>query len=1150
MDNFPIVGIGCSAGGLEALRALFAGMPAETGLAFVVVAHLDPTRESHLSELLGGWTAIPVVQIPGPTTIQPNHVYVIAPDQDLTIQGGVLQPQKPTAPRGHRHPVDSFFRSLAQDAGERAIAIVLSGTGTNGTLGLRFIKAEGGIAIAQQPETAAFEGMPRSAISTGIVDLVLPPQQMPDALIGIARTTFVRRPDQAIAEATPDEQLADVLAIVRKKKNHDFTNYKKATLLRRINRRMGLHQIEQLSGYIDRLRQNSREVDALAADLTINVTGFFRDPEAWQELDEKVIAPLVNERANDSSIRVWVPGCSTGEEAYSIAMLVAARAETARKAISLRVFATDVAQGILASARSGLYPGSIANDIGADRLARFFEAEEDSYRIKKPLRDMITFAPQNLLQDPPFSRMDLISCRNLLIYLKPEAQRNILRLFHFALREHGSLFLGSAETVAGQEDIFETISKPARIYRRLGPTRHDLVEFPIVPTSDVPRSNDFAVAVKPAAPAERAGTLVEQALLTRYAPASVLVDRNYRVHYLRGPTGDYLQPPSGEPSYNLIAMAREGLEVALRRAVSAAVEGNQETTAEARVRRSGASHPVRLVVTPLRPERHGPDRLLISFFDREPSPDHPPEPDHAEHAADEGSLHAELQRTREDLRQTIEQMESSGEELRASNEEIRSINEELRASNEELETSKEELQSLNEELNTVNNQLKAKVTELETRTDDLNNLLNSTDVATLFLDRNLAIRWFTPAMRALVGLRAPDIGRPIADFAQRFRGGDLAEEARQVLASLRPAETEADSDAGRWYIRRTIPYRSGSDLIDGVVVTFSDITERKVREQEVQAARDFAECIVDTVRDPLLILTPELSVRSANEPFYRDFRVDKADTVGRSMFDLGNRQWDIAELRRLLLDVLPQNKQIRDFEVSHTFEQIGPRTMLLNARQLDSLQLILLAIEDISERKHAQELREMMTSELNHRVKNTLSVVQAVAELTLRDRIEGEHLDIFEQRLGALARAHDILVRNEWRGASLEALARGQLAPYLELPEQRVSLSGPSVILKPAVATPLVLVLHELATNAVKHGALKAAKGNVTLIWDIQVTHGGERVVMMTWTERGGPKVKTPEKRGTGSNLIECAIPGGDVKRDFKADGLVCTIAVPLNGGG
>ena len=667
MADFPIVGIGSSAGGLEALQKLFGAMRPDSGLAFIIAAHLDPTQKSHLTELLSRCTKMPVVQIENSIKVEPDHVYVIAPDQELTIRGGVVRSNRPTAPRGHRHPVDSFFRSLAEDQGERAIAIILSGTGTNGSLGLRFIKAEGGVAIVQDPETAAFAGKPRAAIGTRIVDLVLPPDKIPEALLNLARHPYVRQAAETVIEQPPGEQLHTLLTLVRSTTKRDFGSYKKRTLLRRIHRRMGLHRIESLPNYIERLRNDSDEVKALAADLTINVTGFFRDQEAWKTLGEKVIAPLVRERPALSTIRVWAPGCSTGEEAYSIVMLITEYAEAAKKTFDLRLFATDVAQGMLSSARAGIYPASITQDVPPERLERWFEMEDDTYCVKKQLRDMITFAPQNLLQDPPFSRLDLVSCRNLLIYLEPQIQRRLLGLFHFALREGGYLFLGPAETITGQEDLFQPVSRKWRIYRRLGPTRHDVVDFPLIGPSEMPAEAEAGYEATRLYPRESAGDLMGRALLERYAPASVLIDRHFRVLYLRGPTEHYLRPPSGDPSYNLIAMARGGLQTALRIAVRKVIDEGKEVTVDISVRRSSSVHPVRVVVAPLRSGRDDADRLLVSFFERvhKPESDAPAE---LEEPATEGELQAELEATREDLRLTVEQMEAANEELKASNE--------------------------------------------------------------------------------------------------------------------------------------------------------------------------------------------------------------------------------------------------------------------------------------------------------------------------------------------------------------------------------------------------------------------------------------------------------------------------------------------------
>jgi two-component system, chemotaxis family, CheB/CheR fusion protein len=1142
MADFPIVGIGSSAGGLEALEKLFDAMPPDPGAAFVVVAHLDPTRESHLTELLSRRTKMPVVEVDGELKVEVDHVYVIAPDQSLELNEDILHPSKPSEPRAQRRPVDLFFRSLAENQKERAIGIILSGTGTNGATGLRFIKSEGGIAIAQDPATAAYGGMPQSAISTGIVDLVLPPERMAEALVDVIEHPYVREPE-AVEQPDSDGQLSELLTLLRAQTNLDFAPYRRQTLLRRTHRRMGLHQIQHLSAYLERLHGDPQEAIALAKDLTINVSGFFRDPEAWKVLDEKVLAPLVRERDANTFIRMWVPGCATGEEAYSLAMLFLARAKEAGKSFDLRIFATDVAHHILPTARAGLYPASLAADIGADRLEQFFEHEDDSYQAKKALRESITFAPQNLLQDPPFSRIDLISCRNLLIYLEPEVQRKVLGLFHFALRNGGHLFLGPAESVSGPEGLFQPVSKKWRIYQRVGPTRHDIVDFPLIPV----RAGTAASSGR-SAPLEIRRTVdpFQRALVERFAPASALIDHHFTAHAFHGPTGDYLQQPGGEPTTNLLALARDGLQAPLRNAVQAAIANNGEATSAGRIKRGRSFHPVSVVVNPLGRARDGDGLLLVSFFERERAE---AEASPAVEETMPGSqLEAELVATREDLRITIEQMEAANEELKASNEEIRSINEELQASNEELETSKEELQSLNEELNTTNNQLQSKVEDLEVRTNDLNNLLNSSDVATLFLDRNLCIRWFTPSMKRLLELLPSDVGRPISHFAQRFSGGDLVEDARKVLERLLPSDSEVLDDLGRWYLRHIVPYRTDDDRINGVVVTFVEITERKHSEQEIQRARHYAEHIVDTVPEPLLVLTPELKVRSANDSFYRHFQVTREETENRPLYELGNRQWDIPALRRLLDEVLPHDQQFSDFEIAREFEGIGRRIMLLNARRLDAVQLILLAIEDITERRRNEQERELLARELNHRVKNTLAVVQALAMQTDHSPSVEEYRNAFVGRLSALARAHGLLLDADWRGADLRELVEQALQPYWVDRPEVIEIQGESVPLTATQSLGLSLILHELGTNAAKYGPLSREEGRVRVSWQVEERKRSRRL-RLRWEERGGPEIGELRQTGFGTRLIERACTyelEGEVELDYAPEGLRCELVFPL----
>jgi chemotaxis methyl-accepting protein methylase/two-component sensor histidine kinase/PAS domain-containing protein len=1022
--SFPIIGIGSSAGGLEPLQALIRAVPEASGLAFVIVAHLDPTQKSHLPELLARCTAMPVMQVEETTEVRPDHVYVIGPDQDLSIEGGALHTKKSELPRGHRHPVDVFFRSLAEDQGRRAIGIVLSGTGTNGSLGLRAIKAKGGIAIAQLPETASFQGMPRSAIGTGVVDLVLAPEQMPEALLDLARHPYVRAP-KTTEERAADDSLKAVLSVVTARTRRDFTGYRQRTLVRRIHRRMGLLKMTELRAYADRLRQDPDETRALVADMTINVTGFFRDPEAWQTLAETVIAPLVRERDPGTEIRAWLPGCSTGEEAYSLGMLIVEEAERAGKSFDVKIFATDIAEGVLGTARGGHYPGSIALDVGEERLSRFFVQVDDSYTVRPVVRELVTFAPQDLLRDPPFSKLDLVSCRNVLIYLEPEHQKRLLALFHFALRPDGCLFLGSSENVSGLEDQFQPISKKWRIFRRAGPTPSEIVDFPLGAGRG---SRAGGLDTLPAGVGElraRAADVMDRALLERHAPASALVDERYRIHFMRGPIDDYLKPPVGEPTFDLLAMAREGQQMALRTAIRRALDENREIVALARVRRGGERRHVRLVVTPLRRGAQAPARLLIGFFEHDPATEKV-EADVPERSPGESLIQAELDNAREDLRLSVEQMESTNEELKASNEEIRSINEELQASNEELETSKEELQSLNEELNTVNSQLQAKVDELQARTDDLNNLLNSTDIATLFLDRSLCIRWFTPSMKALLELLPTDIGRPVSHFAQRFKGDSLVAAARRVLERLQPIDAEVQDEAGRWYIQHVLPFRTARDEIDGVIISFIDITERK----------------------------------------------------------------------------------------------------------------------------RAEEERELLLSELNHRVKNILAVVQALVRQSDR---RTQSVAAFRQqlvgRLQALARAHDLILSADWRKAQLGRLVQEAIEPFQPAGSTAITIDGEPLAISPRQALGLSFVLHELGTNAAKHGALAVPGGRLAIDWRVE-GEPGARQVRLGWRESGGPAITPPNEQGFGTKLIERACAhelGGKAELHYAPDGLACEVRFPID---
>jgi two-component system CheB/CheR fusion protein len=830
-----VVGLGASAGGLDAFKKFFGAMPPDCGMAFVLVQHLDPTHESFMVELLTRVTPMKVVQVVDGMAVEANHVYMIPPNRTLVINHGTLHLTEPVERRGMRVPIDIFLRSLAEDQQERAIGIILSGTGTEGTLGLKAIKACGGMTIAQSPDTAQYDGMPRNAVAAGVVDHVLAVEKMPAALLDYVQfLSRHKRPQSRRAGDEPPDYLDAVLALLRTRVKYEFGSYKKGTLVRRIQRRMVLKHIEGGSQYLKLLRNEPEEVNALFKDLLISVSGFFREREAWKILEEQVIGPLVRARKPDTAIRVWVPGCATGEEAYSIAMLLIEALHETKRNGDFQIFATDIDEDALAYARAGTYPASIADDIPPDRLSRFFINNGESYTVNKLLRDSVMFAVQNVIGDVPFSKLDLISCRNLLIYLEPTVQKKLVALFHFALRDGGALFLGNAETIGQQEELFEPISKKWRIYRRTWPARPNKIDFPIIPARVPQRELDQA----PRFGLTREAKFVETAqrvVLDVYAPACVLINARYDMLFFQGPTEDYLVRPPGAPTTDLLACVREGLRSKLRGALHrAAQKDDRVILTGARVKRGDQHHSVKITVTPVAAPKEVEGLLLVAFEDR-PEAELPTGPEAP--TSDDALIRAleeDLKTTREDLQGSIEQLESANEELKAANEEVMSMNEELQSINEELETSKEELQSLNEELTTVNNQLEGKITELEATNDDLSNLLVSTNIATIFLDAHYHVRRFTPATSRLFNLIQADIGRPLTDLSSRVTDPDLLPDATLVLDKLTPIEREVQTQDDRWYVRRVLPYRTEDNRIAGVVITFAEVSDQKRAEQNLK----------------------------------------------------------------------------------------------------------------------------------------------------------------------------------------------------------------------------------------------------------------------------------------------------------------------------
>ncbi|CCQ73675.1 CheR family methyltransferase [Magnetospira sp. QH-2] len=835
---FPVVGIGASAGGLEAAQAFFKGVAADSGAAYIFVQHLDPKRPTDLPELLARMTPMPVQAVTDHMLVEPNQVYVIPSNHELMIAKGHLELFELSEEPGLRHPIDVFFRSLAMERGEQAVAIILSGTASDGTSGLRDVKAEGGIVLVQDPLTAKFDGMPRSAIETKLADLILDPLDMGDKLVDI---WAFQRPGTAASimtdEAGIDEEtLAKITTLVRNHTGHDFSDYKPRTLLRRIRRRMSVQQIEQPSDYVRHLQHNAAERTILFKELLIGVTRFFRDPEAFAVLIDKVIPALFDKRANDDELRVWVVGCSTGEEAYSIAILLQEEQRRRDANVSIQVFGTDIDGKAIETARGGLFSPSIAKDVPADLLRRYFTSENAGYRVKGAIRDMLVFAEQNVVKDPPFSRLDLVCCRNLLIYMGAALQRRVIPMYHYALKPEGYLFLGNSETIGEFTTHFQTVDRKAKIYRSTSAGTKQPRLLNISPPALADLVPVVAAEKPPKAPVN-VRTWVESTLLSELSPACVVIDRHSQIVFIHGHTGRYLEPAPGEATTNILAMARPGLSVELATAVRKAINHGQEVLYEGlRVRTNGDEQPIDLLVRPITEPEALAGLILVVFKEVSPLPSMDPEQTVPESQQVVDELKRELRNTREYLQTSIEEMETSNEELKSTNEELQSSNEELQSINEEHVTSKEELQSVNEELATVNAELESKVSELTRSNNDMNNLLAATKVGTVFLDLHLCITRFTPSSADVIHLIDGDVGRPLAHTVSNLEYDELVNDARTVLDNLVPMDREVRSKDGKWYLIRILPYRTLDNVIEGVVLTFVDITRVRLLEAESRLA--------------------------------------------------------------------------------------------------------------------------------------------------------------------------------------------------------------------------------------------------------------------------------------------------------------------------
>ncbi|HEV2390942.1 MAG TPA: chemotaxis protein CheB [Verrucomicrobiae bacterium] len=1059
-NNFPIVGVGASAGGLEAFTSLLQHLPADTGMAFVLVQHLDPDHPSALTELLTRITSLPVCEVTDRLRVQPNHVYVIPPNAAMIMEQGTLRLQRRQVKRGALRAIDHFFESLALDQRECAVGIVLSGTASDGTFGLEAIKAEGGITFAQDA-SAKYDSMPRSAVAAGCVDLVLSPELMAQELARIARHPSLQKglsaagPSAATAaredsvEALPasaEEQndLKKVLLHLRSHSGVDFSLYKPSTIHRRIARRMVLNKAETLDAYAHALRRDAAELDALYRDILISVTSFFRNPEAFEVLQRKVFPKLL-EQSPDESVRFWVLGCSTGQEPYSLAMAYTEFAERMLGAPKLQIFASDLNEQLLEKARQGLYPESLVHDVSPERRRRFFTEEPGGgFRINKALRDAVIFARHNVLTDPPFSRLDLISCRNLLIYLNKDLHGRILSAFHYGLKPGGCLFLGVSESASESRDLFEPVDKKLRIFvRKPGPS--PTWQVPVARRS-TPRQQEAGAVPGVALPAGITAELnaqreADRLLVSQFAPASVLINAESQILQFRGATGPFLEPAIGKATHDLLKMACEGLKAPLRALLEQAkAQDNPFRKQGIRLRHDGQLRTVNLEVIPLKNLK---ERCYLVLFHeavasgstqararREPAPPVLAAPGEIGEPALRrriAQLERELAETRDYLQSIQEQYEAANEQLQFVNEEATSGNEELQSINEELETSKEELESSNEELTTVNEELGGRNAELNRLIAELHNFHISINTPILVLGRDLTVRRFTPPVTKIFNLLAGDVGRALSGVRYNLDLPELEELLAEVVATGRPLQREVRDKAGHSYDLRARPFLTLDNRIDGVVLMLLDIEALKKAEHEVRESRDYAQAVVESV-SPLLILKPGLQVLTANASFYRAFQVTPEQTLGRLVYELGNGQWNIPKLRSLLEEILPCDRVFRDYEVTREFDSIGRRTMLLSGRRVQQLDLILLAIEDITARKEAEEIarrsKEAMTRyasdlegfsySLAHDMRAPLRAMRSFASLI--EQAEGERLSPesrdFLERIGTSAVRLDELIRD------------------------------------------------------------------------------------------------------------------------------------------
>ncbi|MBL8268005.1 chemotaxis protein CheB [Steroidobacter sp.] len=1145
-----VVGIGASAGGLEAFTTFFTHMPADSGMVFVLVQHLDPHHKSMLVDLLGRHTAMPVVEASNGVQLGANRIFIIPPNATLTLRGGMLRVSRPAPAREHRRPIDTFFASLAEDQGERAVCVVLSGTGSDGSLGLRKIKEHGGLSLAQaDADATAMSGMPQSAAATGLVDHIVPVAQMPALLVDYQQHLHEMAPrkDGDGNRVDMPEHMTAICSLLRAGAGHDFSQYKRNTLLRRIQRRMQVLRIDAVPAFVERLRKEPRQVELLFRELLIGVTQFFRDPLAFAALERTVLPKLLEHKHADDPLRIWVPACATGEEVYSIAILVKEALERAGLRLKVQIFGTDVDDAAVTVARAARYHKRMEG-VPRERIERWFVADGEEYCPAREIREMCIFSTHSVIKDPPFSRLDLISCRNLLIYLEPSLQDRLMQIFHYALRSDGYLILGQSEGITRKTKLFATVDKKHRIFQR---------------RQTAATASDFLLTSPPMAKGGLAARLASRApdpvdaeirsVMDKYSPAYVVVDRHHDiVRFSGGELGRFLEPSPGTASLNLLGMVQRALRPAVRAAMQQAHKTAQTVISEHPILEiGGKSRSIKLIVAPLADEP-GTDikRWVVAFQEAALTASKPARAGSDMSHLDLQALEQELLTTKTQLRATIDELETSNEEMKSANEEYQSINEELQSSNEELETAKEEMQSINEELQTINAEMSSKNETLTRLNSDLKNLLDSTQIATLFLDNKLRIAYFTPAMTQLFHLRDSDRGRPITDLVTRIHYDELRRDVTKVLHSLAVLEHEVSIvEDGTVFLMRMRPYRTVDDVIDGVVITFLDITARKRHEQNSAHLA----AIVESSQDAIISHTFDSTITSWNAGAEAIFGYSAAEAIGRpfSMLIPSQQSEDVPQI----LDRVKHGERVEHFEIDRLRKDGKQIDVSLTHSPIKDASGQIVAASTIAreftERKLAEDHRKVLVAELDHRIKNTLAVISALIAQTVKSADSpADFARIVQGRIQALSRVHDLLNVHQQSHAELRDVVSGELAAYRLGKEDRIRTAGRErVCLTAKAAQTLSMALHELCTNAAKYGALSTISGQVDVSWSVTNAAPNDRLSLQ-WIETGGPPVVPPTRRGFGSELIERIVRNdleADVQRDFLKHGVRCAIAFALS---